>query len=79
MPKPKSQKKESDGTDLKEADLSLNDEKNETKKEGLEIEKPGNVNHIKEPNNKLNSFLLIGLSGLATAIFGLLGLSLIHI
>ena len=40
MPKPKSQKKESDGTDLKEADLSLNDEKNETKKEGLEIEKP---------------------------------------
>ncbi len=41
MPKPKSKKKESDGSDLNEADLSLNDEKNEIKKEGLEIEKPG--------------------------------------
>jgi len=78
MPKPKSQKKESDGTDLKEADLSLNDEKNETKKEGLEIEKPRSVNHIKEPKNKLNPFLLMGLSGLATASFGLLGVFLIN-
>ena len=32
MPKPKSQKKESDSTDLKEADLSLNDEKMKLKK-----------------------------------------------
>ena len=78
MPKPKSQKKESDSTDLKEADLSLNDEKNETKKEGLEIEKPRSVNHIKEPKNKLNPFLLMGLSGLATASFGLLGVFLIN-
>ena len=29
MPKPKSKKKESDGTDLREADSSLNDETNE--------------------------------------------------
>ena len=79
MPKPKSQKKESDGTDLREADSSLNDEKNETKKEGLEIEKSRSVNHIKEPKkNKLNPFLLIGLSGLATASFGLLGVFLIN-
>ncbi len=78
MPKPKSQKKESDGTDLRKADSSLKDEKNETKKEGLEIEKSRGVNHIKEPKNKLNSFLLIGLSGLATASFGLLGVFLIN-
>ena len=78
MPKRKFQKKESDGTDLKEADLSLNDEKNETKKEGLEIKKPRSVNHIKEPKNKLNPFLLMGLSGLATASFGLLGVFLIN-
>ena len=78
MPKPKSQKKESDGTDLKKADLSLNDEKNETKKEGLKIEKPRSVNRTKELKNKLNSFLLISLSGLATASFGLLGVFLIN-
>ena len=78
MPKPKSKKKESDGTDLREADSSLNDEKNETKKEGLEIEKSRSVNHLKEQKNKLNSFLLIGLSGLATASFGLLGVFIIN-
>ena len=52
MPKPKSQKKESDGTDLKEADLSLNDEKNETKKEGLDIEKPVSYTHLTLPTNR---------------------------
>ncbi len=78
MPKPKSKKKESDGTDLRKADSSLNDEKNETKKEDLVIEKSLSVNHIKEPKNKLNSFLLIGLSGLAAASFGLLGVLIIN-
>ena len=78
MPKPKSQKKESDSTDFKEANLSLNHEKNKIKKEGLEIEKPHSVNRVKEPKNKLNSFLLIALSGLATASFGLLGVFLIN-
>ena len=44
----------------------------------MEIEKPRSVNHIKEPKNKFNSFLLIGLSGLATASFGLLGIFIIN-
>jgi len=35
MPKPKSQKKESESINLKEDDLSLSDAKNEIKKEGL--------------------------------------------
>ena len=38
MPKPKSQKKESDGTDLKEADLSVNDKKKETKKYWIKLQ-----------------------------------------
>ena len=49
MPKPKSQKKESESTDFKEADLSLNDEKNETFK--------NNLNDAQSSNLKLQNMI----------------------
>ena len=58
MPKPKSQKKEGKSINSKEDDLSLSDAINEIKKEGLDIEEPVGLKHVKEPKNKFNSFFL---------------------